>query len=115
MRRVEARTAGVQLQRCELTQEVHQQRPGTHLLPGDLRAGVQRGAQRQEFIEILHIHMENTSFHNDKRGGGMTPPPLPMKGRNVGVYGFLDGNRGSDGVVLCVKGIHESPEWFRAP
>ena len=25
----------------------------------------------------------------------MTPPPLPMKGRNVGVYGFLDGNRGA--------------------
>ena len=24
----------------------------------------------------------------------MTPPPLPMKGRNVGVYGLLDGNRG---------------------
>ena len=28
------------------------------------------------------------------RWGGMTPPPLPMKGRNFGVYGFLDGNRG---------------------
>ena len=31
-------------------------------------------------------------------GGGalrvMTPTHLPMKGRNVGVYGFLDGNRG---------------------
>ena len=26
--------------------------------------------------------------------GGMTPPPLPMKGRGGGVYGFLDGNRG---------------------
>ena len=24
----------------------------------------------------------------------MTLQPLPMKGRNVGVYGFLDGNRG---------------------
>ena len=25
--------------------------------------------------------------------GGMTPTPLPIKGRNDGVYGFLDGNR----------------------
>ena len=30
----------------------------------------------------------------------MTPPPLPMKGRNDGVYGFLDGNRGFLGVFL---------------
>ena len=36
--------------------------------------------------------------------GGMTPTPLPMKGRSVGVYGFLDGNRGSSGVMLFVRG-----------
>ena len=30
-------------------------------------------------------------------GEEMTPPHLPMKGRNAGVYGFLDGNRGRFG------------------
>ena len=33
-------------------------------------------------------------------GERMTPAPLPMKGRNAGVYGFLDGNRGYSGGVL---------------
>ena len=34
------------------------------------------------------------------RGGErMTPAPLSMKGRNAGVYGFLDGNRGYSGGV----------------
>ena len=34
----------------------------------------------------------------------MTPSPLPMKGRNAGVYGFLDGNRGLLGVFGCKRG-----------
>ena len=32
--------------------------------------------------------------------GGMTPSFLPIKGKHAGAYGFLDGNRGSSGVML---------------
>ena len=40
--------------------------------------------------------------------GGMTPAPSPY-GEGAGVYGFLDGNRGSSGVVLVVRGTPHPP------